>query len=184
MQVSLKDFISKNISSSTAEINLSSDANKVAQKKVNIPVFDHSLIARLELEHQTILLKYNEIIQLAESKNYVQLSNRFEEFSSELISHIRMEDDELYLYMKNLASYNGSIEEKVCGEFISEMKKITISMFYILSQSPNIPVNDGNVEAFIGEFKGLGEVLQDRILREEKIIYPMYENSRKVVNIS
>jgi len=155
---------------------------KILPKKNDLPLFDPDLVKDLENDHQEILLEYQDVLQCAENRDFEELPKQLETFSSKLINHIRKEDEELYLYMKSLASYNGSIEEKVCGEFVAEMKKITISMFYTLSQSPNVPVNDQNVEQFIEEFKGLGKELQDRIIREERIIYPMYENSRKHVD--
>ena len=64
------------------------------------------------------------------------------------------------------------------------MKNISISIFAFFTQSPFIPVNENNVNVFIEEFQKLGLLLQDRIKREEKILYPIYKNSRKVVDIS
>ena len=86
--------------------------------------------------------------------------------------------------LKILASNKSQLEQNVVADFSSEMKDISISIFAFLTQSPFIPVNENNINVFIEEFQKLGLQLQDRIQREEKILYPIYKNSRKVVDIS
>ena len=58
-----------------------------------------------------------------------------------------------------------------------------MELFTILNQSKFIPVNDNTVAGFLDEFCQLGAILQERISREETVLYPMYENSRQIVDI-
>ena len=103
-------------------------------------------------------------------------------FSKKCVEHF-IEEEELYTYMKVLAGNRSEIEGKVAREFCQEMKNLSISLFSILNQSNYIPVTDDTVDGFIEELEELGKIVTEIISREEKILYPLYENSRKVVNI-
>ncbi len=146
--------------------------------------YDISLIGALESDHDQILTLYKKILQKAREKDFASLQLTLVEFATAFTNHIQVEDERLYSYLKTLASTKSSVEQKVVAEFSSEMKNISISIFSFFSQSPCIPVKEDTVDHFIGEFKQMGALLEDRIEREEKILYPIYKNSRKVVNIT
>ena len=63
------------------------------------------------------------------------------------------------------------------------MKNIYISIFYSLNQSPNVPFNEKSHDAFMQEFKTLGEQLNDRINREKTVLIKMYEKSHHAEDI-
>jgi len=149
-----------------------------------LPVYDFSLIGALKSDHEELMFVYNQVLGFARNKDYGALNYLLGEFVTLSTNHIQMEDERLYGYLKTLASKKGQVEQKAVANFSSEMKNISISIFSLVSQSPNIPVNDKNVDDFIKEFSEMGFELQDRIEREESILYPIYENSRKVVDIS
>ena len=149
-----------------------------------LPVYDFSLIGALESDHEEIVLLFDKVLKAAKNKEYASLQLLIVEFATSFTNHIQVEDERLYGYLKTLASKKSQVEQKVVAGFSSEMKNISISIFSFLSQSPYIPVNENNIEYFIDEFSQMGLQLQDRIEREEKILYPIYKNSQKVVNIS
>jgi len=159
--------------------------NKQQQEtKQNLPAYDISLIGALESDHEQILDLYNKVLISAKNEKYTSLQLALVEFATSFTDHIQIEDEKLYGYLKILASNKSHVEQKVVAKFSSEMKNISISIFSFLSQSPHIPVNENNVENFIEEFEQIGLSLQDRIKREETVLYPIYKSSRKVVNIS
>ena len=143
-----------------------------------------SLIGLLESDHEQILDLFNKVLMFAKNKEYTKVKFSLLEFTKSVTDHINVEDDHLYGYLKILASNKSQLEQNVVADFSSEMKDISISIFAFLTQSPFIPVNENNINVFIEEFQKLGLQLQDRIQREEKILYPIYKNSRKVVDIS
>ncbi len=149
-----------------------------------LPIYDFSLIGALESDHEQILTLYNKALKKAREKEFASLQLTLVEFATAFTNHIQVEDERLYGYLKTLASIKSPIEQKVVGEFSSEMKNISISVFSFFSQSPYIPVNENTIDNFIEEFKQMGTLLKDRIEREEKILYPIYNSSRKVVDIS
>ena len=148
------------------------------------PAYDSSLIGVLESDHEEIVFFYNQVLKTARDRDYVALKWMLGEFATLCTNHFQVEDEMLYGYMKTLASKKSRVEQKVVTDFCSEMKNISISIFSSVIQSPNIPVNDKTVDGFIKEFSEMGFILQDRIEREESILYPIYQKSRKVVDIS
>ena len=156
--------------------------NKQPKTSQDLPVYDISLIGGLESDHEQILDLYNKVLTSAKNEKYLSMQLTLVEFATSFTDHIQ--DERLYGYLKILASSKSYLEQKVVAEFSAEMKNISISIFSFLSQSPYIPVNQDNVDNFITEFEQIGLALQDRIVREEKILYPIYKSSRKVVNIS
>ena len=170
----------------TKQDNRTKSNNKSRRHKASkkLPAYDMSLIGVLESDHEKILALYNKILRKAREKEFASLQLTLVEFATAFTNHIQVEDEMLYGYLKTLASTKSFTEQKVVAEFSSEMKNISISVFTLFSQSPYIPVSENSIDHFIKEFKQMGILLQDRIEREEKILYPIYKSSRKVINIS
>lgn len=157
---------------------------KQASSTHNLPAYDISLLDGLEHDHQELLDLFTKVLNFTKNNEYANVQLSLVEFASVFTNHIHIEDEQLYGYLKILANHKSCLEQKVVADFSAEMKKVSISVFSFLSQSPNIPVNENNAESFIKEFEKIGLLLQDRINREENILYPIYKNSRRVVNIS
>lgn len=156
----------------------------VKESKISLPAYDFSLIERLKSNQKEVLSLYELALQRAQERKYDAFSEMFGVFTTASTNHFQKVDEELYGYLKSFISLKSQVEEKVFNQFVSEMKNISLTISSIINQSPNIPVKDSTVDGFIQEFSYVGEILKDRIKREEKIIYPLYMNSRRVVNIS
>lgn len=178
-EIIIKDIVSKENSESIDETILV----KQSTPKIDLPAYRYGLTESFIEDHKEILSIYENIINNAKDREYTTMPLMLSNFSKKCLSHFNNEE-ELYGFMKALASSRSEIERKVAREFSQEMKNLSVSLFTILNQSNYIPVSDNTVDGFIREFEELGNILQERISREEKILYPMYENSRKVVDIS
>lgn len=154
------------------------------QSKSSLPAYDLSLLGSLKYDHIQILDIYDQVLSAAIKKDFVNLKPLLKEFSIALTNHIQVEDEQLYGYLKTLANHKSYTAKKVVDKFASEMKNISIEIFSFLSQSPCTPVNEETRDEFIKCFKKIGEELQSRINHEEEVLYPIYKNSRKVVNIT
>ncbi|MCF6189421.1 MAG: hemerythrin domain-containing protein [Cocleimonas sp.] len=154
----------------------------VETPKINLPAYRYGLTESFIEDHQELLSIYENIMASAKKKEYTMLPMMLSKFSKKCLSHFN-EEEELYIFMKALASSRSDIEKKVAREFTMEMKNLSVSLFTILNQSNYIPVSDNSVDGFVKEFETLGDLIKERISREEKILFPMYENSRKVVDI-
>ena len=150
--------------------------------KIDLPAYRYGLTESFIEDHKELMSIYDVILKNAKNKEYTTLPMMLSNFSKKCLSHFN-EEEELYVFMKALASSRSDIEKKVATEFTIEMKNLSVSLFSVLNQSHYIPVTDNSVDGFIKEFEELGGILQERITREEKILYVMYENSRKVVDI-
>ncbi len=155
---------------------------KQAKKTVNLPGYKYGLVDNFKKDHQEILSIYEAIMSGAKDKDYIILPLLLSQFSKKCFDHFN-EEEELYTFMKALAGSRSEIERRVAIEFSAEMKNISMEFFTILNQSRFLPVNDNTVVGFLDEFCQLGVILQERIGREETVLYPMYENSRQVVDI-
>ena len=179
-EIIIKDLVSSKESSASVDETILVEQSSL---KVNLPAYRYGLTESFIEDHKELLSIYENIMENATEKEYTTLPLMLSKFSKKCLSHFN-EEEELYVFMKALASSRSDIEEKVAREFGAEMKNLSVSLFTILNQSNYIPVTDNSVDGFIKEFKELGNILQERIGREEKILFPMYENSRKVVDIS
>lgn len=146
--------------------------------------FNGYLIEDLENDHNLLLCNYEKLMECARENNFLLLSRLLGDFTVLITNHLHKEDDELYGYLENMAKLKNETEVKVFRQFRSEMKNISVTIFSTINQNPNIPVTSDTVEGFIADFTELGEILTERIQREESILYPMYTKSKKVVNIS
>jgi len=139
------------------------------------PEYDNKLVSSLHDDHRQIIKLYNLILTSAKNKDYTNVQCLLVDFATSLAHHLQIEDKQLYGFLKLLAGKKSKLEHKIIADFSSEMKDIAISVFSSINQSPNIPVNDANVDDFIEEFSEIGLILQDRMQREENILYPIYE---------
>lgn len=149
-----------------------------------LPANDRSFIGALKCNHKEIIFLYKQVLETARNRDYLALKLMLGEFTAFHTNHTQMEDEMLNRYQKTLASKKSSIERRIVANFSSEMKNISNSICSTVHQSSNIPFNDKNIDAFIKGFSQMGFILRDLIDREERVLYPIYENSRKVVNIS
>lgn len=156
--------------------------NKAPVRK--LPVYDLGLLETLRNEQKEILFIYGEIMKFANEKKHRLASDQLAMFRSRVASHFQMSDKELYSYLKAFIHQKYPNREKAFTELSLEMKNISISIFYTLTQSPNVPLNELTHDGFIKEFDLLGEQLQDRFGREKRVLFPMYEKSRELKDIS
>ncbi|MEH6457632.1 MAG: hemerythrin domain-containing protein [Cocleimonas sp.] len=170
-------------SQESENLDASDIQNKATKQKNILPVYDSSLIGALKSDHQDIIAAYNKVLDTARSGEYSALHLLLIDFSILCTNHHQMEDIRIYGYLKTLASNKSLVEQKVVAKFSSEMNDISTSIYASVFQSPNVPVNDETADSFIKEFSLMGFNLQDRIEREESILYPIYEQSGKVVSI-
>ena len=155
---------------------------RIERRSVNLPGYKYGLVDGFIKDHQELLSDYETIMSSAKDKDYAILPLMLSKFSKKCFNHFD-EEEELYTFMKALAGSRSGVERRIANEFGAEMKNLSLELFTILNQSKFIPVNDNTVVGFLDEFGQLGGILKERMNREEAVLYPMYENSRQVVDI-
>ena len=149
-----------------------------------LPPFDYSLIDSLRKDHKEILFVYNEMMKYAEAKDYPKVSGRLELFSRKIREHYQKADVDLYAYLKCHIQQKYPKRDKAFTELSLQMKNISIEIFFTISQSTNIPINDKNYDGFMRELSQLGEQLNMRIDREESVLFMMYKKCNEALDIS
>lgn len=170
----------------SAETNSSIDVTKqlASNVKNDLPVFDYFLIELLTEQHKNIRSTFNRLMSFAIEKDYVKASGHLEIFNGKIRQHYKKADVGLYAYLRTYVRIKYPQREKAFSQLSLEMKNNSIEIFYIISQSPNIPVTEKTYDAFMKEFMAVGKLMNDRINREQDLLFKMYEQTNVVKTIS
>lgn len=163
----------------TKSLQLVDKKHQLKAKAPNLPHYDAGLIDALEHEHEELLALFTKVLHVAKNNEFSKLKLSLVELATSFTTHIKIEDEKLYGYLKLLASKKSKVEQRVVAEFADEMKGISTSIFDIISQITDGPIDADNIDNFILEFEQIGRLLTDRIEREEQVLYPIYKNSPK-----
>lgn len=166
-------------------VGQSAEITSASQLKKKPPLpYNSKLVDMLKSEHVDLLGLYKKLMKSADERDFDSIPFHLIKFNQTLTDHLKHEDSELYIYMDYYHERgNFFSEQAMLNDFRSEMKEITIELSSIINQSPNIPVTDRTIDGFLFDFKLIGEILHDRIHREETVLYPLY-NNLKPENIS
>ncbi len=135
--------------------------------------FDALLIKNLKDDHQTLLSLYGEMAQALSDNDHKTLVGLFTKFSAELRSHLLTENLKLYIYLSH-AMVADTESLAIITDLRSEMQQIGRVVNNFLIRYSELPWSEEQVHSFPSEFEKIGEVLVDRIKREEATLYPLY----------
>ena len=155
--------------------SITSNQNKTSLK--DLYQYDPTLIETLEEDHKQLFVLFNQVLDVARNNKFITLQLGLVEFATAFTTHIELEDEKLYGYLTMLASNKSELEQKIVSDYSQEMKNISISIFKLLNFSHSSPITKHNVSKFIEDFEKIGELLMDRIEREENILYPIYKKN-------
>ena len=135
--------------------------------------YDTQLVERLQGDHKSLLQIYADIINGAEKRNYKVIMDRLAKFRIVLTEHLLTENVKLYVYLDNELA-DDEMNSELIRSFRREMDEIGKTVMRMLRKYSQAGVDDLNVEEFAADFGTLGEVLGDRIQREESTLYLLY----------
>jgi hypothetical protein len=158
--------------------NESKSANFIEkQKSTPLPgtqlFYEDKLITDLKNDHQALLAIYGQIGEALENNNHDEIVDLFVDFSSGLRSHILKENLKLYVYLSH-AMVLDTESLALIIELRSEMSKIGRTVNSFLTRYSELPWTTEKMASFPVEFKQIGDVLVERIEREESTLYPLY----------
>ena len=195
-EINVSDFVPRHNKAestsdeSTETENIASDdvdkQNKagISNSKIMLPSFDYALIEKLHTDHEELLFIYRELMKNARDRKYPLVAVHLERFTSRITEHYALADKDLYSYLKVYIQLKYPKRVKAFSELSLEMKNISLSIFFSVSQSPHIPLNEMNYEEFMDEFNQLGSLLRTRINREKQVLFKMYKESNEAKEIS
>lgn len=160
------------------------DLTDISVIKRDLPAYDYTLIETLHAEHKRIRFIFNKIMSFTIEKDYEKVAGQLETFNSEIRRHYQKADIELYAYLKTYVQIKYPQREKAFTQLSLEMKNLSIEIYYTISQSPNIPLSGKTYNGFMKEFMTVGKLLNERILREESVLFKMYKQTHAAKDIS
>lgn len=146
--------------------------NKIVSANDGI-AFDESLIGTFETEHQQLLKLFGAIKTAAEQNDFKLVQIRLKQFASILRGHLLTENVKLYVYLSK-ALANDPENKDIILSFRREMMQIgkVVNQFVTTYDRPLWSLD--MQEHFLPELLSIGEVLVQRIEREENTLYPLY----------
>lgn len=136
--------------------------------------YDEGLVDKLMDDHQRLLKIYTEITDAAENRNFEVLAERLNRFRIELTDHLLTENVKLYVFLDRSVE-DDEMNSELIRSFRREMDQIGKVVMEFLRRYLLHGVSSLNVADFQAEFIKIGEVLGDRITREESTLYIMYQ---------
>lgn len=136
--------------------------------------YDPDLIEQLMQDHRSLLDLYGQTRQASEAGDYARVSQRLAAFRRGLHGHLLAENVRLYLFLdRHLAADDKSGSDLIRG-FRREMDGIGKLVMGFLKKYEAIAVDPELAGTFAEDFAAIGNVLVERIEKEERVLYPLY----------
>jgi len=135
--------------------------------------YSPELVDMLKEDHQKMLALYGEIKAAFEAKDYPGVSGMLEKLKSSLQSHLLTENVRLYIYLDRCLANDQTNSELIRG-FRREMDDIAKVAMSFINKYSAIGVDEDLASHFDKDFATIGKVLEERITKEEMILYPLY----------
>lgn len=140
--------------------------------------YDPHLIERFEGHHRTLLKLFEDIDSAAGQYEFGKLSDLLARFKRVLQEHLLEENLKLYTYMQ-ACMRNDPDNAEIMRDMKAEMGRIGRDVNRFIGTWTHQVIDASNIQDFQRELKGIGEVLTDRIEREENTLYPLYMRPEK-----
>lgn len=135
--------------------------------------FQPELVPQLKTDHQNLIGIYLDIKTAFEGGDYEEVAKKLVHFRSSLQAHLLTENVRLYIYLSHSLA-NDEINSELIHEFRREMDAIARVAMNFLKKYDTIGVDKELAGAFAKDFATIGQVLTERIEKEERVLYPLY----------
>jgi hypothetical protein len=136
--------------------------------------FDPLFIPRLKAEHRELLEGFGQIKAFAEQGDWPAAEARLSQFRAVLTEHLVIESVRLYVFLTQACA---SDPDKLATmrQFSTEMHSIGKAVVKFVEQHSELVGRPDAQKSFVAGWPEIGFTLGDRIRREERSLYPMYE---------
>ncbi len=135
--------------------------------------FSPSLINKLEDDHKTLLSIFTQIQDAYKARKYKLVQVKLKHFKMNLMDHLLVENLKLYVYLSHCL-VNDDVNSQLVREFRTEMDGIAKAVMTFVKKYETIGVNKELAHYFERDLEKIGIALVERIMREEKTLYPLY----------
>lgn len=136
--------------------------------------FDAQLIDSLKHDHVALFSMFSRIGQMHAHGDYAHTAAELQRFTSALQTHVLKENVRFYAYMQSHLPRE-SDEAMLLHEFRREMNVIIRTVSEFLKKYEGMEqLNEHTHEQFEHDLEQVGNLLLQRISREESSLYPLY----------
>lgn len=135
--------------------------------------FHPELIAELTADHQKLLAIFAELGKKAEARDAAGFKERLHRFKILLADHLLKEAIRLYIYLRQQFKGDEATHHTITS-YKKEMDGIGAVAMRFIEDYGNRPAKDFDFAELQYQLKQIGDVLGDRIYREEHELYTLY----------
>lgn len=135
--------------------------------------FNSQLVPKLQQDHQRLLALFGEIGRVFQANDLSATAARLEDFRGAVLDHLMTENIRFYIYLEHSLRQDVESFELMRG-FRHEMDAIGKAVLAFLSKYKDIGTQANLAASFGGDLQQVGDVLVNRIRREEETLYPLY----------
>ncbi|GMV45073.1 MAG: hypothetical protein AMXMBFR66_04710 [Pseudomonadota bacterium] len=137
--------------------------------------YNPDLIGQYHEDHRRLLALFGQATAAAQAGQWAGVDAALQRFRSALTDHLLSESIRLYTYLKQQVA--GDPEAMaLMKSFASEMGAIGRVVIGFLDEQKDLEHAPQRQAAFLQAWADIGRTLGDRIVREEKTLYPMYRD--------
>lgn len=137
--------------------------------------YEPSLIPDLTSQHTKLLKDLKVIETCARNGSYGKAGKALEEFRRQLQAHLLQENLLLYSYLgQSLRATCDDNRRQTATEMFKEMSSIARTVIEFLNHYAEHPVTREKLAEFCSGLTGIGNSLQERMFREEMILFKLY----------
>jgi len=135
--------------------------------------YNPELVPRLQQEHGRLLALFGEISRVFQANDLTATAARLEDFRGAVLDHLMTENIRFYIYLEHSLRQDPDSFELMHG-FRHEMDGIGKAVLAFLSKYKDIGTQANLAVSFGSDLQQVGDVLVNRIRREEETLYPLY----------
>lgn len=136
--------------------------------------YDPKLVPQLQEDHVELLTTYKRINVLLNDGRFEEIPGALKQFKRRLEGHLLTENVRFYNYVEQQLAED-PVNIDIIHDFRKEMNSIARTVVGFLKKYITSGVGSANFQVFRKEYEAIGEALQDRIEREERDLYALYE---------
>lgn len=135
--------------------------------------YDDELINTFQAEHQGLLRLFGDIKAAAERDDFKLVQIKLKKFTSILRGHLLTENVKLYVYLSKELAHDPENKDIIMS-FRREMMQIGKVVNQFVTKYDRLLWTLDMRQDFLPELLAIGQVLIERIEREESTLYPLY----------
>jgi hypothetical protein len=135
--------------------------------------YDAGLVSKLKADHQELLAMFGKISQVATTGQFDELPKLLKRFKLALQTHLVTENVRFYVYVQQRQA-DDSNASSLIADLRKEMNGIANAAVNFIGQYEAAVFTEEVANQFKKDLAGIGEVLVQRINREETSLYTLY----------